>query len=569
MASLPPGWVMIAGALLLPILGRRAAWGSLLLAIASATVTWMTDYAGGSSWNVLGLDLDPVRVDATSKPFIIVFHIAAILSAIYALHVRDIKQHMAGVAYAGSAIAAAAAGDLISLFVFWELTAVTSVFLVWAGKDPAAGAAGVRYLVIQVGSGVLLLCGAIAHYVATGSVRYESFVADGGLSVAGWLVLGSLAIKAAFPLLHNWLQDSYPKASATGTVFLSAFTTKLAIYALIRGFAGFEPLIVVGCIMTLFPIIFAVIENDLRRVLAYSLNNQLGFMVVGVGIGTELAINGTVAHAFCHIIYKSLLFMSMGAVLHRVGTTKASELGGLHKSMPWTTAFCIIGAGSIAGFPLLSGFVSKSMIITAAAQEHHLWVWIVLLIASAGVMEHSGIKIPFFAFFGHDGGHRVKEAPPNMLAAMGIASAFCIGLGLAFPILYRLLPHEMTGSAAYAPYTTPHVINQLQLLIFAALAFLVLMKTGVYPEERRATIIDSDIVYRRWMPRMLGVIGSGISAVDGSIRRDTMDVVRSLERSVRSGFSDTGLMGRSWSTSTMTWLTAAMLAAFLVYYYAG
>ncbi len=131
-----------------------------------------------------------------------------------------------------------------------------------------------------------------------------------------------------------------------------------------------------------FPILFAVIENDLRRVLAYSLNNQLGFMVVGIGIGTELAINGTVAHAFCHIIYKALLFMSMGAVLYRVGTCKGTELGGLHKSMPWTTVFCIIGAGAISGFPLLSGFVSKSMIISAAGEEHLLWVWLTLLIAS-------------------------------------------------------------------------------------------------------------------------------------------------------------------------------------------
>ena len=168
-------------------------------------------------------------------------------------------------------------------------------------------------------------------------------------------------------------------------------------------FAGTHMLIWFGVIMTLFPVFFAVIENDLRRVLAFSLNNQLGFMVVGIGIGTELALNGTVAHAFAHIIYKGLLFMSMGAVLYRVGTVKASELGGLYKSMPWTMVFCIVGAMSISAFPLFSGFAAKSLIMSALGYKGLVAAYLVLLAASAGVLHHSGIKIPYFAFFGHDG----------------------------------------------------------------------------------------------------------------------------------------------------------------------
>jgi len=352
--------------------------------------------------------------------------------------------------YAGGAIAASCAGDLMTLFVFWELTAIASVVLVWASNTTASYRSGMRYLIIQVGSGVLLLSGAIMRLSETGAVSFGSLgeigviglYQDGGnLSVSGLLIFLAFGIKCAFPFLHNWLQDSYPQATPTGTVFLSAFTTKLAVYSLARGFAGTEELIWIGSAMTLFPIIFAVIENDLRRVLAYSLNNQLGFMVVGIGIGSELAINGMAAHAFCHIIYKALLFMSMGAVLHRVGTTKATELGGLHKSMPWTTGFCMIGAGSISGFPLLSGFISKSMIISAAAEAHLFWPWLVLLIASAGVMEHSGIKIPFFAFFAHDSGKRPKEAPWNMLLAMAIAAGLCIFLGISYGALYGLLPN--------------------------------------------------------------------------------------------------------------------------------
>ena len=401
------------------------------LTVASLAAFWFTPDGTYGNIQLFGETLNIVRIDSLSRIFGLIFHLAAIIAAIYALHVRDPRQHVSALVYAGAAIGAACAGDLITLFVYWELTAISSVFLIWASDTERSYRSGMRYLIIQVASGVLLLSGTIVRYVETGSLTFDKFTVEGEtMSIGSLLILIAFGIKCAFPLLHNWLQDSYPEATITGTVFLSAFTTKLAVYSLARGFAGTESLIWIGCAMTLFPIVFAVIENDLRRVLAYSLNNQLGFMVVGIGIGTELAINGTVAHAFCHIIYKALLFMSMGAVLHRVGTIKATELGGLHKSMPLTTIFCMIGAGAISGFPLLSGFISKSMIMSAAAEEHQFVVWIILLIASAGVMEHSGIKIPFFAFFaGHDSGKRVKEAPWNMLTAMAIAAFLCIGLG--------------------------------------------------------------------------------------------------------------------------------------------
>lgn len=564
-ASLPPGLIMIVASMFLPLVARKTQpLIVLIVSIISLDLFWFAPEGQYANLEMFGLSLNLVRMDSLSRIFGVVFHLAAIIAAIYALHVRDTKQHVAGLAYAGAAIGAACAGDLMTLFVYWELTAVASVFLVWASGGMRAYLSGMRYLIIQVTSGVLLLSGAIIQYVETGSLAFGSFVSDEGtLGWPGRLVLVAFGIKCAFPLLHNWLQDSYPEATPTGTVFLSAFTTKLAVYSLIRGFAGFEPLIWVGCTMTLFPIIFAVIENDLRRVLAYSLNNQLGFMVTGIGIGTELAINGTVAHAFCHIIYKSLLFMSMGAVLYRVGTTKATELGGLHKSMPWTTGFCMIGAGAISGFPLLSGFVSKSMIISAAGEQHLLWVWIILLIASAGVMEHSGIKIPFFAFFAHDSGKRPAEAPMNMLVAMGIAAFFCVGIGVAYPLLYRMLPFPCD----YHPYTITHVVTQLQLLMFAMLAFVVLMKSGLYPAEERATVLDTDWVYRRGLPKLFRAGRGTVDFVDGALRRDTMVVMKSVHQNAKKVFDENGLLGRTWSSSTMTFWATVLLALCLVMYY--
>ncbi len=565
--NLPPGILMVVGSLFLPLLGKRfAAWGALVLSVTSLLLFATTSFGIYGSLEFFGTTLDLVRIDKLSYLFGLIFHLAAILSSIYALHVKDGLQHLSGIMYAGAAIGASCAGDLVTLFVFWELTAIASVFLIWATDTERSYRAGIRYLIIQVTSGVLLLSGAIMRYAETGSLSFGGMGEYGVIgidSTAGILILLAFGIKCAFPLLHNWLQDSYPKATPTGTVFLSAFTTKLAVYSLARGCAGTEELITIGCVMTLFPIFFAVIENDLRKVLAYSLNNQLGFMVVGIGIGTELALNGTVAHAFCHIIYKALLFMSMGAVLHRVGTTKATELGGLHKSMPLTTIFCCIGAGSIAGFPLLSGFISKSMIITAAAEEHMLGVWIVLLIASAGVMEHSGIKIPFFAFFSHDSGKRVKEAPWNMLVAMALASAMCIGLGIGYEWLYALLPFE----SHYVPYTMAHVITVMQLLLFAALAFVVLMKSGLYPPEERALNLDTDWVYRKLLPNVLGRLAKLIQFVDRGIRKAFLHQLDRLENRLQSAFSDTGMIGRTWTTGAMAVWASLLLGLCLLLYY--
>jgi multicomponent Na+:H+ antiporter subunit D len=349
----------------------------------------------------------------------------------------------------------------------------------------------------------------------------------------------------------------------TGNVFLSAFTTKLAIYALARGYAGTEMLIWVGAAMTAFPIFYAVIENDLRRVLAYSLNNQLGFMVVGIGIGTELSLNGTVAHAFAHIIYKALLFMSMGAVLYRTGTVKGSELGGLYKSMPWTTGFCIIGAAAISGFPLFSGFVTKSMILTAAAEEGYWFVWAVLLFASAGVFHHSGIKIPYFAFFAHDSGKRVKEAPANMLLAMGLAAALCIYIGVNPAPLYAILPFPVD----YVPYTVTHVIASLQLLAFAALAFAILIRYGLYPLETPSTNLDTDWIYRRLLPKWIAGLVRSVSNAGAELVRWRTAALRYLLGRVFHYHGPRGVMARTWPIGGAALWVIVLLGGYLVVYY--
>ncbi|MDQ2081307.1 Na(+)/H(+) antiporter subunit D [Xanthobacteraceae bacterium Astr-EGSB] len=559
--ELSPGLILIVGALLVPFLrGRLRGAYMLALPVLAAWQLLSLPYGSFGGIEFLDMPLVTLRVDRLSFVFGLIFLMAAFLGIVYSLHLDDNVQHVAGLVYAGSAVGAVFAGDLVTLFIYWEGTAIASVFLIWARREERAYRAGLRYLVIQVGSGVLLLAGVIIQFRQTGSIAFDHL---GTQTLAGVLIFLAFGIKCAFPLLHNWLQDAYPEATVTGTVMLSAFTTKLAVYALARGYAGTEILVPIGAAMAAFPIFYAVIENDLRRVLAYSLNNQLGFMVVGIGIGTELAINGTVAHAFCHILYKALLFMSMGAVLFRTGTVKGSELGGLYKSMPWTTGFCIVGAASISGFPLFSGFISKAMIITAAMDGGYFWTWIVLLFASAGVFHHSGIKIPYFAFFSHDSGKRCAEAPGNMLVAMAVTAGLCILIGVYPRPLYDILPY----SVDFLPYTLEHVVTQLQLLMFSALAFTVLMRTGIYPPEMRRTNLDFDWVYRR-------LLRSAALAVGGLARDAWKEFTKVIKHAARGAahvvahhHGPDGIMARTWPTGVMAFWTTVMLAAYLILTY--
>ena len=559
--SFPPGWLLIFGGLLVPLFrGRLRSAYMLLLPALGFLQLLLLPHGELLQVSIFDYSLTPVRVDPLSLVFGYIFHIAAFLGMIFALRVKDCGQHVAAFVYAGSAIGAVFAGDLITLFVYWEIAAISSVFLIWARRSDRSYRAGMRYLIFQIASGVLLLAGTLAHFYQTGSLAFDYL---GINSLGGMLILIAFGIKCAFPLLHNWLEDAYPEATVTGTVFLSSFTTKMAVYALARGFPGTEQLIWIGAMMAAFPIFYAVIVNDLRRVLTYSMNNQLGFMVVGVGIGTELALNGAVAHAFADILFKGVLFMSMGAVLLRTGTVKGSELGGLYKSMPWTATFCIVGAASISAFPLFSAFATKSMILSATAENHYAFVYFVLLFASAGVFHHSGIKIPYFAFFGHDSGIRCKEAPRNMLIAMGLAASLCIGIGVFPGVLYNVLPFPVD----YEPYTVTHVITQLQLLFWSAVAFAWLNWVGLYPPELRSVNLDSDWIVRRLVPRMFGPVTRAFARLWTGILDQLGRRATATLQTVHRHHGPQGVLERTWPTGSMALWVAILLALILLLYY--
>ncbi len=561
-ASVPPAFVFFAGALLAPLLPARLrpAWTLAVPVLGGLALLGAASGGGALELAIFDLRLSLLRIDSLSLLFGILFHLAAFIGVVFALHVRDPLQQAAALLYAGAALGAVFAGDLISLFIFWEGATLGSVLLILARRTERATRASLRYFIFHLISGLFLLAGAITVIGETGSSAFGPIGID---SMGGVLIFIAFGIKCGFPLLHSWLTDAYPESTPTGMIFLSAFTTKLAVYALARGYAGTEVLIYIGATMVTFPIFHAVIENDLRRTLIYSTIGQIGFMVVGIGIGTALALNGAVAHAFNDVIFKGLLLMAMGAVMHQTGKIDGSALGGLYKSMPQTTGFCIVGAASISALPLFSGFVSKSMIMAAAAEEGLWIVWILLLFAAAGVLHYAGIKVPYFAFFAQDSGIRTREAPLNMRIAMGIAALLCVAIGSYPAWLFSILPYPAT----YEPYTGSHVLAHIQLLLFSALAFILLKIAGIYPPPLRSVNLDSDWFYRRLLPAAYRHMERAGATLFGAVAARFVRTADTLFVLAAGRHGPEGVLSRTWQTGAIALWIVVLLGVCLVIYY--
>jgi len=549
-----PSLVLIAGALAIPLVrGRlRQIWMVALPALVLTLVLFMEPGHYGQI-SFLGLDLVTGRVDSLSLVFAYVFGIILVIGAIYALHVDDWIQHTAAFIYAASALGVVLAGDLVTLYVFWELMVVSSVWLIWRRRNPVSYNAGFRYLLVHALGGMLLLVGIIVYYLTTGSIGFDRIETG---SAAFYLILVAFMINAAVPPLHAWLTDAYPEATVTGAIFLSALTTKTAVYTLIRGYPGTELLVWLGAIMALYGVVYAVLSNDIRRLLAYHIVSQVGYMVAGVGIGTTLALNGAASHAFTHILYKSLLFMGAGAVIHMTGRSKLTELGGLYRWMPWTFVLYMIGGFSISAFPLFSGFVSKTMVVEAAAADYRAWIFLMLMMASAGTFLHTGLKLPWFTFLGKDSGLRPREAPLNMLVAMGMAAFLCIFIGVFPGTLYALLPDPVD----YNAYTAGHILKELQLLLFTGLGFVILLKhVGGEPKIS----LDTDWFYRRLGVDVARALTNGITDIDRAIRGRVNGLLGQAMASIRQKHGRDGRLARSWPTGSMALWTAVVLVVLL------
>ncbi|MDP6709217.1 MAG: Na(+)/H(+) antiporter subunit D [Alphaproteobacteria bacterium] len=556
---IPPALIMLLGAGVVAALdGRARQVVALLVPLLTLWAIWLVPDGPALSLPFLDYRLTPLEGSALSRLFATIFAIMAFTGTLFALNQPSRVELPAAMVYAGGAIGVSLAGDLVTVFVFWEVMAVASTFVIWAAASKTAYRASMRYVLMHLFGGMLFMAGLVGYVAETGSVAFTAMQPD---SLATWLLLAGFLVNAGAPPFSSWLPDAYPEASFSGMVFLSAFTTKTAVYVLLRGFPGAEILIPIGIYMIFYGIIYALLENDMRRILAYSIINQVGFMVCGIGIGSEMALNGAAAHAFTHIIYKALLLMSAGSVLMMTGgRRKCTDLGGLFKTMPYTAAMGIIGALAISSFPLTSGFISKSMISQGATDDHMAVVWFFLAAASAGVFLHAGIKFPWFVFFQKDSGLRPAEPPLNMKLAMGLFAFLCIGLGVWPEPLYAILPFAVD----YVPYTFGHVVEMLQLLLFSGLAFFLLLPLM----KRTLTItLDVDWFYRRVF---MAVARDAIAKAQAAYDEAWAAAEERLERLLAGVFrhhGPHGILARAWPTGSMVLWAVALLAACLIVYY--
>ncbi len=507
---LPPAFILLAGAAVLAVIPARFRSAAFVI---FALLAWAQAIrlpsgtelkAGFGDFELVLLSVDPLN-----RVFGIIFGLIGVVAGIYAWQVKGRGEPMAAMIYAAGALGVTYAGDFITLLFYWELMAVASVGLVFARRTAESRAAAFRYLMVHVFGGSLLLGGVIWHQAVYGHVLMGPLDPQ---FAGAWLILLGVALNTAIPPLHAWLPDAYPKATVTGAIFMSALTTKSAVYVLMRLFPGWEILVWAGVIMALYGVVYAVLANDIRQILAYHIISQVGYMVTGVGIGTALALNGTAAHAYSHILYKALLFMGAGVVLHTTGKSKLTELGGLGRHLPVTLWLFMIGAFSISGFPLFNGFISKSIIVASAGESHREAIMLLLFLASAGTFLHTGLKIPVFTFWGKDCGLRPAPVPRNMTLAMAILAGLCTFYGVYPSALYGLLPFEME----YQPYTVPHVVESVQLLTFTFIGFWA-FRAKLAGEPFIA--LDTDWVYRRGgAPVMRWVVAPVGSFFDAAAR---------------------------------------------------
>ena len=551
----PPALIMIAAALLIPLFRQPLRSAIVLLApLLTLLMIWGLDDGVHMSTQFLGYELQLVEASNLRRLFATIFGIMTFVGGLFAFRHASALELASAMAYAAGAVGVCFSGDMITFFIFWELMALFSTLVVWCGGTRLAHLAGLRYGIIHLLGGVILMIGIIGMGVQTGSMDIQPVALN---TFAGWMMFIGVLVNVAAPPLSAWLSDAYPEASPTGAVFLSAYTTKTAVLALILFFTGQNLLIWIGLYMAYYGIIYALMENDMRRILAYSIVNQVGFMVCGVGIGTELAINGVAAHAFAHIIYKALLLMSAGAVLQQTGMRRCTDLGGLFRTMPLTAVCGIIGALAISSFPFTSGFISKSMISQSAAYGEMAFVWFALVAASAGVFLHAGIKFPWFVFFQKDSGLRPKDPAWNMQAAMVIFAFACIFIGVVPGTLYNFLPYAVH----YEPYTGEHLVSYLQLLLFAGLAFFVMLSWM----KRTMTIsLDLDYFYRRAFPLLWG----GAARLMGNATQRPwllgQGALRRLSQSWMHHHGPEGVLARTWPTGSMLLWVTVMLVIILL-----
>lgn len=546
-----PGLVICLGGFLIPFIPWKKvklAWFLLLPLVGLAIL--VSTYMGGfgdipawphslHKWNVpfLQYTLDIARINKLSILFGFIYVIAAFCMNIYALKVKNDWEHVAAMIYVGSALGAIFAGDLFTLFFSLEIMSWAPFFLLlFRGTQKSRGAA-FRYIIWHHLSGLCILAGILVHMHQTGSIEFTQMPWVWNMSHLGsHLMLLGFVINSATTPFHSWLSDTYSEASPSGSVYMTAFTTKTAIFCLIITFSGVPLLMWLGAIQAVFALFLAVLENDGRRLCSYHIISQIGYMVAGIGMGTHMGVNGAASHALCHIIYNALLYMGAGCVLVVAGTAKFNRLGGLYKYMPIAFWLYMIGGFSISGFPLFNGFISKAMTIEASELIHEPVIYLLLEGATVGTFLHTGLKLPWNMWLQgreeppQDIKARLKDSafntPVHMLVGMGILAFLCIFMGVYPQILYDMLPYPVE----YVPFTVTRVFSITQLFIFSFMGFWLLRKLV---KGHPAYVLDTDWPFRIAGEKLMHFCKGPLQAFGTALDKVIMNLSKQFIRKIK------------------------------------
>jgi len=510
LTMVPPAVVLLAVAVLVAFLGRRAGHALAIIASGGAVVwAWAVPSGAHLQTVFLGFDAVLLNVDEFSRLMGLIFGIIGVVAVLYsyASEAESVQTAFA-YSYVATSYGAVFAGDWLTLLFFWELMAVTSTLLVWHYRGKAVRA-GFRYALLHGLGGTLLMAAILQNYVTKGTFLFASV--PGGPETAGIapglpaaLAAVGIGVNVGFIGLHAWLPDTYPRPHIAASVFLCVFTTKTGVYGMYRAFPdGHVAIAYMGGGMAVFGATFALFQNDMRRLLSYHIQSQVGYMIAGVGIGSALSQAGAFAHVFNHILYKGLLFMTAGVIVFRTGEENLKKLGGLARQMPITAVSFTVAALSIAGFPGFNGFVSKGIVIdgahyTFAKGPLPIYEWTtlewLLLLGGVGTFM-SFIKFGYYAFFHGDYDGSVADANRGQSVAMVAVAVLCVVYGLYDSALFAILPYDVTSEVAvehvYKTYTVPHVVEGALLGVIGLVGFLLVKK----PLGKLGQVPDIDSLY--------------------------------------------------------------------------
>ena len=486
--SVPPFVPVFVAAVVAAVAPRRIGHAVGLLATAGVAVGSLLVAPGTHLPTALfGFETVLYQVDAFSRLMGVIFGLIGAAAVAYA-HASDADARMtaAALGYVATSLGVVFAGDWLTLVFFWELMAVTSTLLVWQ-YGGAAVRTGFRYAVAHGIGGSLVLGAVVWQYAAAGSFLFDAATGVVG-PVAPALMAVGIGVNVGFIGLHTWLPDTYPSPHVAASVFLCVYTTKTGVYAMFRAFPeGHLWIAYMGGAMAVFGAAMALLQEDMRRLLSYHIISQVGYMIAGVGIGTTLAASGAFGHVFNHILYKALLFMSIGVVIYRTGIEDITEVGGLWRVMPVTFVSYLLGAAAISGVPGFNGFVSKGIVIAEAHKsvsnvvigsksmplggEDLLW-WL-LIVGGVGTFM-SFIKLGYYVFFHGEATIDPDDAEPGQAVPMLAIGGLCLALGLLPGTLFEVLPNTATVAEKYTTYTVPHVAESVALGVAGFAGFFAL-----------------------------------------------------------------------------------------------